>query len=193
MANLCSYKVKVKGPRNACYAFFGSMSCADDKSIVSEEGTAAETILIFEGNCKWSVDSYCKQWKGNFPVLLPENAENAMYEAEKKYWYHTVQERSKMFNVEVWCNSGDLDDVGYIEEMLADIDDIEDVLQSQGIDVEDLDLSIFCYEHYINGESCYDDCPDEIKFDLNEDADADEDEDLDPRPLGMGWDEAFDD
>ena len=181
MANLCSYKVKVKGPRNACYAFFGSMSAADDKSIISEDGTEAETILIFEGNCKCGVDSYCRPWQGTFPAMIPDNAEDAMSEAEEKYWYYTVQERSKMFNVEVWCNSGDFEDLGDIEEMLAE----------QGLSFKDIDFSIFCYEHYINGEEYYDDCPDEIKFDMN--FNEDDNEDFDPRPIGMGWDEAFED
>ena len=155
MANLCSYKVKVKGPRNACYAFFGSMSCADDKYFLSESGTMEETVLVFQGNCKWSVDSYCRDWEDECPVELPEDPNEAMEEAENKYWYYTVQDRSEMFNVEVWCNSADFDDMGAIEEMLDEMD----------VDIKDADLSVMCYEHYVNGlETEFDDCPEEIKF-----------------------------
>ena len=51
-------------------------------------------------------------------------------------------------------------------------------------------LSFEVWYNYINGKEYYDDCPDEIKFNINFDED---DEDLDPRPIGMGWDEAFED
>ena len=157
MANLCEYKVKVRGRRNACYAFFGSMSCADGKWIVSESGTAEEFVLIFEGSCKWSVDCYCKEWEGEMPVTIPENADDAMSEAEDNYWYYTVQQRSQMFNVEVWCNSGDTEDLGCFEEMASEFD----------IPLEGLDLSVMCYEHYINGRKIEDVCPDELHFNLS--------------------------
>ena len=67
-ANYCDYKVIVKGRRNACYAFFGSMSCLDDKSIVEATGTDAACTLRFAGSCKWSVDAYCAPWDGPRPV-----------------------------------------------------------------------------------------------------------------------------
>lgn len=110
MANYCEYKVIVKGRRNACYAFFGSMSCLDNKYIVAESGTDADCTLRFAGNCKWSVDAYCTPWDGPCPVPLPEDADEAMELAEETYWYHTVKDRSQMFAVEVWCNSADVDD-----------------------------------------------------------------------------------
>ena len=137
IANYCSYKVIVKGKKNACYAFLGSMSCCDDKWIVDESGADDDFTLHFEGNCKWAVDAYCTPWDGPFPVELPENYQEAYNEAEEKYWYNTVRERSKMFNVDVACNSGD-DDCHF----------------------EGMDL----YEHYCNGEKIKDDCPDELLF-----------------------------
>ena len=39
MANYCDYHVIVKGPKNACYAVYGSMPCMDDKWIEEEHGT----------------------------------------------------------------------------------------------------------------------------------------------------------
>lgn len=110
MANYCEYKVIVKGKKNACYAFFGSMSCLDDKYIVEESGTDEKYRMFFEGYCKWSVDCYCTPWEGEFPVKLPDDYQKAYEEAEEKYWYNTVQERSKMFEVEVRCNSADIED-----------------------------------------------------------------------------------
>ncbi len=155
MANICNYKVKVKGKRNACYAFFGSMSVLDGKSIISETGTEDETIIIFEGDCKWSVDSYCNPFMGKKPVDLPDDADEALNLAEESYWYNTVQERSEMFQVEVWCNSGDPDCIDDILEEMGDID-----LSEIDPDI----LSPYMFEHYINGEPVYDDCPDELSF-----------------------------
>ena len=134
MANICEYKVIVKGKKNACYAFYGSMS-AFDKWVVSEEGTDDNFILKFEGNCKWYVDCYCNPYSGNKPVILPEDSEEAYNLAEEKFWYHTVQERSEMFSVEVLCNSADVDDY------LGDT-----------------------FEHYISGKKIYDNCPKELNI-----------------------------
>lgn len=133
MANICKYKVIVKGKRNACMAFFGSMPCLDDKWINSDEGTNENCKIFFEGDCKWSVDFYCKSWSDKFPVDLPEDMDEALQFAEENYWYYTVSDRSKMFNVEVLCNSADIDD--YMGSN---------------------------FEHYINGEQIFDSCPKEL-------------------------------
>lgn len=149
MANYCDYKVIVKGKKNACYAFFGSMSCVEEKWIVEEDGTDTAYTIQFEGNCKWAVDAYCTPWDGEFPVILPEDADEAMAVAEEKYWYNTVKERSKMFEVEVWCNSADVEDY-------------------------DPNMGPFeIFEHYINGESVGGECPDELHID---DHDQDDDD-----------------
>ncbi len=133
MANVCAYKVIVKGKRNACMAFFGSMPCLDDKSINSDTGTDENCTIFFVGDCKWSVDSYCSNWEGDFPVEIPENPDDAYELAEERYHGITVRERSKMFNVEVICNSADIED--YFGET---------------------------YEHYINGTEISDNCPEEL-------------------------------
>ena len=167
MANICEYKVIVKGRKNACYAFFGSMSCLDDKQILEETGTAEQCTIRFEGNCKWSVDSYCTPWDGAFPVLLPEDADAALSEGEEKYWYNTVQDRSRMFEVEVWCNSADIDDY----------------------DPEEGPCEIF--EHYIHGEYAGGICPVELRIQGEEaadDADWADDSDWDEDDSGWGDD-----
>lgn len=138
MANICMYKVLVKGRRNACMAFFGSTPCLDDKWITSEEGTDEHCTLLFEGDCKWEVDAYCKLWCGECPVELPEDAEEALRFAEEHDWYYTVQSRSEMFNVEVFCNS---------------LDECSDEPK---------------FEHYINGMPVYDSCPQELEFDWDD-------------------------
>ena len=135
MANICKYKVIVKGRKNACYAFLGSMSVLDGKEIVEESGADMNYTLRFEGTCKWAVDAYCTPWDGEFPVILPEDADEAMAVAEEKYWYNTVKERSKMFEVEVLCNSADIDE-SICEE----------------------------FEHYSNGISVPGECPEELSI-----------------------------
>lgn len=163
MANICEYKVIVKGRRNACYAFFGSMSCMDYKEITEEKGTEEQCILRFEGNCKWSVDSYCGPWDGVVPVPLLEDPEAALTEAEEKYWYKTVRDRSRMFQVEVWCNSADIEDY----------------------DPEEGPYEIF--EHYISGEYAGGNCPEELRIQGEEFDDSDwEDEE------GSGGEDDFD-
>ena len=56
-----------------------------------------------------------------FPVEIPTDLDEALEEAEKKYWYYTVKERSKMFATEVWCIS--YEDEGVAEDESEDIDE----------------------------------------------------------------------
>lgn len=122
------------------------MSCVDSKEIIDEDGTDEEYVMHFEGNCKWAVDAYCTPWEGEFPVELPDDYQEAYDAGEEKYWYNTVQERSKMFGVEVLCNSAD----------------IEDYDPSEG--------PYEIYEHYVNGNDVGEDdyaggdCPEELRI-----------------------------
>jgi len=113
VANICEYKVIVKGKKNACYAFMGSMSNfggkEEDEWVPSKKDPTTGK-LIFHGDCKWSVDSYCTPFDGKKPVELPEDFREAEQAGEDLYWYNTVQERSEMFQVEVQCNSADIED-----------------------------------------------------------------------------------
>ena len=130
MANICKYKVIVKGKKDACYALYWSMSVMDGISIEDEGGSDDDYMIRFEGNCKWTVDAYCKPWDGSFDVDIPATLEDAL-----KYRGITVQERSRLFKVEVLCNSADM-----VEE--------------------DYEL----YEHYISGDRISSGgCPEELK------------------------------
>lgn len=135
MANICRYKGEVRGKKNACYAFYGSMSVLDENDIIFEEGTDNDYKLRFDGTCKWSVDAYCKPYKGEKPVELPENYEEAYDFACPDLWYNTIQERSEMFQVEVFICSNDIDDYYEAAEVR---------------------------EHYINGEKVYSEEEDEM-------------------------------
>lgn len=150
MANICEYKIIVKGKKNACYAFMGSTSNAGGKEEDSWIGSDDFGELRFHGDCKWAIDSYCTPFEGTKPVELPSDFRDAENEGESKYWYNTVRERSEMFQVEVFCNSADIEDY----------------------DPDEGSYEIF--EHYINGVEVEADCPEELRISGDE-----EDEDWD--------------
>lgn len=148
MANICEYKVIVKGKRNACHAYAGSMPSLEGVSIASESGTDDDYKLCFEGSCKWDVDYGCGEWDGDAPVNLPEDAEEAFAYAAKNYYGYTVCSRSGMFGVEVLCKSSDFD-----------VDEDDDYYVKS--------------EHYLNGnDDDYEDIPldeDDVKENYYED------------------------
>lgn len=134
MANYCRYKCIVRGPKNACYAVFGSMSCEDYKDIISESGSDENYELHFEGNCKWSVDSYCEARENPKPFILPESADDARAFGEAN-WYIPQYQKPILFGVEFLCNSADIDDYdpdlyddcgGYFEHYAKDGSEVDD-------------------------------------------------------------------
>ena len=159
MADICDYRIKVKGPKNACYAFMGSTSRYDDVDIINEYGSEDNYILVFKGCCKWAIDMYCHDFEGEKPVVLPNDANEAYAQAENLYWYHTVKERSEMFEVEVWCNSGSS------ETFESAIDDL---LESGELTLDDIkendEFTPYMYEHYNCGNEIFDEMPEEINI-----------------------------
>lgn len=139
MANVCKYKGIVKGKKNACYAFFGSMPCLDNKEMIEEYGTNDDYCINFEGDCKWSVDAYCSPWEGSFPVQIPEEPAEAL-EKGFDFWNYTVREKSKMFNVEVLCNSADAEDYDHHYGPTE------------------------YFVHFMNGSSLDENCPEELRI-----------------------------
>lgn len=110
MANLCKFKIIVKGRKNACAAFYASTVSNGGLSVMEEHGTVDNYYLRFEGGCNWSVDYRSKKWDGPCPVELPEDIQEAGVKAKQAYSDYSLQDRSRMFRVEVLCNSGDVDD-----------------------------------------------------------------------------------
>ena len=75
MANICLYKILVKGPKRACYALIDMMplySC--EKEILREEGTDDQFELVFLGDCKWSVSAYT-EWDNTLGPFTPDRIE----------------------------------------------------------------------------------------------------------------------
>lgn len=128
----------VKGKKSACYAFYEGQHWIDCKDVDVESGSDDEYILQFSGNCKWSVDQYCSEYGGDCPVELPNDIEGAKQVSDDlQAWQYTVKSKSKMFNVEVMCNSCDIEGDPYVA----------------------------FYEHYLNGEPIASDLPEELAFD----------------------------
>lgn len=137
MANICEYRVIVKGKKNACYALYGSMPVMDGICIVNEYGTNEDYTIHFVGSCAWYVDHHVDGiWLGKEIVTLPEDSQEARAEAVK-YARYSLLDRTKIFGVEVFCNSVDIDGAPNSPQFV----------------------------HYVNGEWGTGICPEEIEID----------------------------
>lgn len=107
MANICLYKILVKGRKKACYKLIDMMPLySSEKYIVREEGTDEKYELVFTGDCKWSVDSYTSR-----------DLELEIYNDERldaindgDGWGIPLQQKSFVLDCEIFCNSKDIDD-----------------------------------------------------------------------------------
>ncbi len=150
------YKIMVKGPRNTCYAFIGSTKSIDEPKIISETVNDKETIIVFCVKNHFPIDMYCKDFTGDKPIALPDDKDVAFQGAKSKYLHYTVQERSTMFNVEVWCNGGSTE--------VCD-NAITNALYDGDIKLEDLKdytFDPYIYEHYNCGHVIHDEIPKDI-------------------------------
>ena len=148
MSEMCSFAMLVRGKKNSCYAFVGSGSYEDYEIDSAKEVEDGLFELSLSGAAKGSLDGgWPKKWNGEMPGAVPEDAEKAL-EFGFNYCGYTVKDRSKMFGVEVWANSGILD---YYEDEEFDDEEEDDDDDSDGIVAD--------YEHYINGEVVNDKCP----------------------------------
>lgn len=150
------YKIMVKGPLNACYAFMGSTKSIDEPKIISEAVNDKETIIVFYVKNHFPIDMYCKDFTGDKPIVFLNDKKIAFQEAKSKYLHYTIRERSEMFNVEVWCNGGSTE--------VCD-NAIANALYDGDIKLEDLKdytFDPYIYEHYNCGNVIYDEMPDDI-------------------------------
>ena len=107
MANICMYKIKVKGTKQACYALVNMMplySC--EKEYLNEEGTDEDFTLVFSGDCKWSVSSYTSPMTNPQPFTQEEL--DAVSDGD--HWDKTLKDKSVLLDCEIFCNSKDIDD-----------------------------------------------------------------------------------
>lgn len=142
MANICIYKILVKGTKQACEAFVAMMpSYSEGGDIWEESGTDADYTLAFSGDCKWSVDSYCAPLSDPQP-WTPARIQQAIESTDSSDWYYTIRDKSILLNCEVFCNSKDIDSNTWA-----------------------------CYEHYNKGERIFDECPKELHIKRGRDYD----------------------
>ena len=107
MANICLYKIKVKGTKTACYALVNMMPLYSwEKEYISEEGTDEDYTLVFSGACKWGVDCYTEKHKG----LVPFTPEEIAKVEDGDGWGYPISEKSFLLGCEIFCNSKDIDD-----------------------------------------------------------------------------------
>ena len=110
MANICLYKIKVKGTKTACYALVNMMPLYSwEKEYLSEEGTDEDYTLVFSGACKWSVDAYTSKQKG----LVPYTSEEIENVQDGDGWEICLEDKSLLLGCEIFCNSKDIDDYCY--------------------------------------------------------------------------------
>ena len=107
MANICLYKIKVKGTQRACYALVDMMPLYSwEKEYISEEGTEDDFELVFLGACKWSTSAYTSAMKDPKPFTKEEL--EAVQDGD--HWDKTMKDKSILLNCEIFCNSKDIDD-----------------------------------------------------------------------------------
>ena len=106
MANICLYKILIKGSKPACYAFIDMMpSYNADKEILREEGTDEVYELVLRGDCKWSVSAYTNRMENPQPFTDEEIAKIE----DGDHWDKTLKDKSILLNCEIFCNSKDID------------------------------------------------------------------------------------
>lgn len=110
MANICLYKIKVKGTKKACHKLIHMMPLySGDKDVLREEGTDENYELVFTGDCKWSVDSYTK-----FEEDLKPYTDEELDKVRDGYgWNYPLTNKSTLLDCEIFCNSKDIDDCCY--------------------------------------------------------------------------------
>lgn len=110
MANICLYKIKVKGTKDACYALINMMPLYSwEKDILFEDGEDDNYALIFTGACKWSTSSYTHHTDGLVPYT-PEQVKNVQ---DGDGWDICMRDKSLLLDCEIFCNSKDIDDSCY--------------------------------------------------------------------------------
>lgn len=108
MANICLYKIKVKGKKNNCLKFeFIMPRCDWDFQILESEGTDDDYTFSFITACKWGVDYRTQKTKGKLNPLTDEEISSI---EDGDYWGTPLQEKAKLLGCEVFCNMKDIDD-----------------------------------------------------------------------------------
>lgn len=106
MANYCDYEIHARGPKKAALLLFTMMPCCDSKEITHEEGTDNKYIVHMIGNCKWSLDHYCKE-DPNVKIDFDSFSEEQVRDEEfgLNWWYLTMRQKSELLGLEILAHS----------------------------------------------------------------------------------------
>lgn len=99
MANICWYQVRVKGDRKKINCLYYSMPVLNDTEIL----LSTDDTIIFRGDCKWSLEAYCKPMPSDLKIDVDKYIDNEFKRIEfpLDYMYYTLLDKSKLFDCEV--------------------------------------------------------------------------------------------
>jgi len=103
-----TYKILVRGQKNSCYAFYGSLPCCYKKKIAKVTKINNKYVeMLITGCAKKHIDQiyHNKKYDYEMPILLPDNYKKAEQNACSEYIEYCLQSKSKMFSVEVFATS----------------------------------------------------------------------------------------
>jgi hypothetical protein len=130
MANICEYRLRIKGKKENCYHFLNSMSVYSNCETFKEEGTDDSFIIEAIGDCKWDVYAYIKKVPAKFN--FEEALKRALEGDYSAFFNLPLKDKSKMFDIEVQIS-------------WTDVEDIE-------LDARTNNLLKYSYEHWNKGE-----------------------------------------
>jgi hypothetical protein len=126
MANICEYRLKIKGKKENCEKFLNAMPAYDDYDIVEEKGTDENFVLSATGSCKWDVYAYVGEVEKDFDYI------KAREQDPIDLWYIPLKDKSKVYDVEVRISWADIDDII--------------------VDEDNPEFLLYNYEHWDRGE-----------------------------------------
>ena len=110
MANICLYKIKVKGTKLSCEKLIDIMPLYNwEKYILDTKGEEEDYEIVFLGACKNHINAYTTSLKNPLP-LTKEEIEKI---EDGDYWTTTLCDKSILLNCEIFCNFKDIDNNGY--------------------------------------------------------------------------------
>ena len=106
MANTCNYEIHVRGTKKAALALYSMIPAYDEKYISDEYETDEGYVVKIEGDCKWSLDSYCEE-KPDVQINLDNFTEDEIRDEDRwtDHWYMTLRQKSEVLDVEIQAYS----------------------------------------------------------------------------------------
>lgn len=99
MANICWYQLRVKGDKKKINCLYYSMPVLNDTEIVFSN----DDTIIFRGDCKWSLEAYCKPVLNDLTIDVDKYIDDEFNRIEfpLDYINYTLLDKSKLFDCEI--------------------------------------------------------------------------------------------